>query len=1207
MVNTRRGTFSKLLALVLACALVLGVAPRWSASASGVEVADTLAPGFSVTFERGFFPQSYEAAVGDTDVVFYMNVTAAWQGDSGATAVAPPVGAPADVSPIPEAPSPDDEFADDEPTDDDGDGEPVGEEPSANISPDNSNNDTPADSGQPQDGNQPGGDAPEPPADAPADTPSSGDAPDILGDIGAALGLAPVRVLAAEPPATLGDITLWWYQDSQRRADMGSITIDPWQHNTPIRAELRFDEVWATDSGLWTLRVYDDLGYVESPYDLNLTVEPIGIIALSDVTVGDQAALRAAVNFTTSPRTITLTSDITLIGDSLLIPANANITLTGSHDLIAGGAFRVIYIEANASLTIDGITITGGNPPGSDSPGASGGGVLNRGTLALQSGTISDNEAWRGGGVQNWGTFAMWGGLIDDNEARSNNGGGVANESGATFTMHNGTISNNEAVAFGGGIQNAGTFVMNGGTISGNEAGQGGGVNIGLANVGTFTMTGGEIANNTSQAWGGGVNIGAGTTFTMSGGYIKYNDANFGGGGVNNSGTFTMSGTASITGNTAQAQGAGVNMSSSQNEYMFIMNGGTISYNVVTGVQSAVRFGGGVNIGANNTFTMNDGEISYNEAENLGGGVHVEAWGTLIMNGGRIANNTAYELGNDVYINMMGYVYHNDGYIGHGAGLNRTIFRVLSVEQIGGMSSQTDTSVIRVEFDVPIIGLRAEQVVLGGTQYGLGWGAADVTSITMHDTDGYIWNINIENIRIDNESLMQVAVFSSADYERYVSDPIPNVRVYRYVPIGTHHRVFFDIIRGGLEQNSNPVVQYIDNGGDATPPILVSLLPWWDFLGWNADYTNITDDVTITAMWEFVGIPVIDVAFDVTDFELLVGGTRQLSATAMPANATLYFLRWYSSNTDTATVNVFSGVVTAISPGTTVITARVSDGMYGVPYFDGTVTVTVRLPIPCDCPGNGDCADCDCANNDCHIPAQITHTPPVNHGAPSHGRGTPSHRPGTPPFVLHEAMAAARRAISEVSATASNSITADTVLGAVRAVMPQGAAANWPSGTHFVLVPATAGQSGSITGLMIISAGPYSSAIPLNITIPALGVTMRTFILRLDSYDITDQDGNTVITMDVLPVIQDGRTLIPVRFVAQALGASVSWNDSTREVTLTQDGQSLTFAIGETAPGMDVPAQIINDRTMVPLRFISEFFGASVTWHEAERTIEITQ
>ncbi|MCL2838318.1 MAG: copper amine oxidase N-terminal domain-containing protein [Oscillospiraceae bacterium] len=54
------------------------------------------------------------------------------------------------------------------------------------------------------------------------------------------------------------------------------------------------------------------------------------------------------------------------------------------------------------------------------------------------------------------------------------------------------------------------------------------------------------------------------------------------------------------------------------------------------------------------------------------------------------------------------------------------------------------------------------------------------------------------------------------------------------------------------------------------------------------------------------------------------------------------------------------------------------------------------------------------------------------------------------------------------------------------------------------------------------------------------------------------------------------------------------------------DSDELTLAIGETIAGMDVPAQIINDRTFVPLRFISEFFGATVEWDEDTQTVIIT-
>ncbi|MCL2578102.1 MAG: copper amine oxidase N-terminal domain-containing protein [Defluviitaleaceae bacterium] len=112
--------------------------------------------------------------------------------------------------------------------------------------------------------------------------------------------------------------------------------------------------------------------------------------------------------------------------------------------------------------------------------------------------------------------------------------------------------------------------------------------------------------------------------------------------------------------------------------------------------------------------------------------------------------------------------------------------------------------------------------------------------------------------------------------------------------------------------------------------------------------------------------------------------------------------------------------------------------------------------------------------------------------------------------------------------------------------------------------------------------------------------------LQPDSPVITDLANNTPTqVMDVLPIIQDGRTLVPIRFIAESLGSSINWNSDTREVTLTQHGIALTFAIGQAARGMDVPAQIMNGRTMVSLHFISEFFKAQINRCEETYNIEI--
>jgi len=121
--------------------------------------------------------------------------------------------------------------------------------------------------------------------------------------------------------------------------------------------------------------------------------------------------------------------------------------------------------------------------------------------------------------------------------------------------------------------------------------------------------------------------------------------------------------------------------------------------------------------------------------------------------------------------------------------------------------------------------------------------------------------------------------------------------------------------------------------------------------------------------------------------------------------------------------------------------------------------------------------------------------------------------------------------------------------------------------------------------------------------------------MNLNSPVITDLAGNAPTqVMDVLPFIQDGRTLIPIRFISDALGAEIDWTNATDDrpltVYLTLNGQTLSFGIGEITPqlaelGMDVPAQLMGNRTMVPLRFVSEFFGAVVNWDSDTRSIEI--
>ncbi|WP_342409697.1 stalk domain-containing protein [Paenibacillus sp. FSL R10-2778] len=95
------------------------------------------------------------------------------------------------------------------------------------------------------------------------------------------------------------------------------------------------------------------------------------------------------------------------------------------------------------------------------------------------------------------------------------------------------------------------------------------------------------------------------------------------------------------------------------------------------------------------------------------------------------------------------------------------------------------------------------------------------------------------------------------------------------------------------------------------------------------------------------------------------------------------------------------------------------------------------------------------------------------------------------------------------------------------------------------------------------------------------------------------------MSMDVASTVVKGRTLVPLRFIAESLGANVSWDNVTKTVMITLKGQTLSIKIGELAPGMDVAAELVNGRTMLPLRFIAEYFGANIFFDNTSKSISI--
>lgn len=104
------------------------------------------------------------------------------------------------------------------------------------------------------------------------------------------------------------------------------------------------------------------------------------------------------------------------------------------------------------------------------------------------------------------------------------------------------------------------------------------------------------------------------------------------------------------------------------------------------------------------------------------------------------------------------------------------------------------------------------------------------------------------------------------------------------------------------------------------------------------------------------------------------------------------------------------------------------------------------------------------------------------------------------------------------------------------------------------------------------------------------------------------------IRLDVPPEIINNRTMIPIRAVAEALGAVVEWNPDTRQATMTRAGTSVVMTIDSTSASvngtpisMDVAPCITGDRTLVPARYVSEFFGQKVDWDPDTRRAYITE
>ena len=124
------------------------------------------------------------------------------------------------------------------------------------------------------------------------------------------------------------------------------------------------------------------------------------------------------------------------------------------------------------------------------------------------------------------------------------------------------------------------------------------------------------------------------------------------------------------------------------------------------------------------------------------------------------------------------------------------------------------------------------------------------------------------------------------------------------------------------------------------------------------------------------------------------------------------------------------------------------------------------------------------------------------------------------------------------------------------------------------------------------------------------GNSRRAKILEIGQNVMKTDRGD--VELEAAPAIYEGRTLLPIRAVIEAIGGTVAWDGKEQKITLTRNGHLVILQINKTAAFLDgritlldaVPI-IENNRTLSPLRFAAEALGCEVVWQEKNSQIYI--
>jgi hypothetical protein len=143
---------------------------------------------------------------------------------------------------------------------------------------------------------------------------------------------------------------------------------------------------------------------------------------------------------------------------------------------------------------------------------------------------------------------------------------------------------------------------------------------------------------------------------------------------------------------------------------------------------------------------------------------------------------------------------------------------------------------------------------------------------------------------------------------------------------------------------------------------------------------------------------------------------------------------------------------------------------------------------------------------------------------------------------------------------------------------------------------------------------PLATSNDVQVENTVLGTPVQ-IVLQAYSPAMTVNGATTVIdpTSGAVPIIKNGRTLLPIRAIVESIGGTVNWDADQQEMTIQLENRNIQLGIGQTTAWVDgasvpidVAPQAFNGCILLPLRFIAENLGMAVQWDAASQTVTLT-